>query len=59
MKTEFTYDELTGSAQARALGDYLPFVDPENAGDPEGTFIEACKENDWSFHADGSAVRQD
>jgi hypothetical protein len=54
-----TYQELSGPAKARALADYLPYVDPANAGDPEGTFVESCRENDWRFRADGSPVRDE
>jgi len=60
MRTDaLTYQELSGPAKARALADYLPYVDPANAGDPEGTFVESCRENDWRFHADGSPVRDE
>ena len=54
----FKYEELSGAAKVKALGDYLPFVDLENAHDPEGTFVTSCAENDWRFHADGSTVRE-
>ena len=58
-RLDYDYENLQPAARARALADYLPFVDPENAGDPEGTFMESCKENEWRFYADGSAVRDE